>query len=93
MCKPTFSIDVVVHNGKSYVAFVIHVDCQWIPIGNQNPLPDIKFLPMYDEWIFDVLLNNPISAFSLANVIEDFIVFAENGDASTSALVAWFNDP
>jgi len=48
---------------------------------------------MYDEWIFDVLLNNPISAFSLANVIEDFIVFAENGDASTSALVAWFNDP
>lgn len=84
---------VVIKNCEPNIAFVEHIHGQWVPIGNQDPLPDVELLFVYDKRVLDVLLDHPMPAFAFFDVLEDFSVLAEHGDSSASALVAWFYDP
>jgi hypothetical protein len=45
---------------ESDVGLCVHPHGEWIPICNEDPLPQVK-LSVHDyEWVFNVLLHNPL---------------------------------
>lgn len=48
MRKPNFVLRVVVHHGKSDVAFRVDPHSKRIPISHKDPLTDVEF-PLVDD--------------------------------------------
>ena len=84
---------VVVHHGESNVRLRIDPHSERVPIGDQHPLSDIKFLLVDYQWIFNILLNDPISPFRFLNILQNVIIFGQYHNTTASARVSGLNDP
>ena len=45
------------------------------------------------QWIFNILLNDPISPFRFLNILQNVIIFGQNHNSTASARVSGLNDP
>ena len=48
MVFPRFALGVIFGYAESNVTFFVTPDCQGVPIGDQNPLANVKFTLFYN---------------------------------------------
>ena len=74
MSKLDSIFGVIVHQCKPDIIVIIYPDGQWVPVCNENPLADIKLFLVNNQWIFNVLLNDPTTPFRFFDVLQYFVV-------------------
>jgi len=66
---------------------------QRVDTGDDDPLPDIEFLPQNDQRPFNVFLNNPARKVADPDPLHHLFNIRVDFDAATSGLGAGFDDP
>lgn len=74
---------IVFINTKSTVKLSINPDFWRIVILNENPLTNVKFFLVDDQWIFNILLDHILSLFT-QRIVHNVIKFAKALNPSAS---------
>mmetsp|Transcript_54207 Transcript_54207/g.118798 ORF Transcript_54207/g.118798 Transcript_54207/m.118798 type:complete len:208 (+) Transcript_54207:1040-1663(+) len=77
---------------KPEVGLIPSVNCQWVPVHDKDPLADIKFVPMDQLRVLDVLLADPLLLFPRC-LLENPLQVTRKCDAPSAALTSRLHDP
>jgi hypothetical protein len=72
---------VIVIRREPQVALVKVPNLEWLPAGHHHPLSNVELLIQNDEWVLDVLLNDPDLVLCRgSNGIDYVLVLGVDGD-------------
>ena len=86
-------LNIVIYRWETHVALPVYPDRQRVPIGHKHPLTNVKLFAKDEHWIFNILLDDPLSCMDFSDVLHHFFVAAETLNSSTSWFSTWFQDP
>ena len=80
---------------ESDVTLLIAPYCEGVPVGNEDPLPDIKLALFHYKRVLDALLNDPEPSISLQEVDSIYysVICLVNFNSATPATAAGLEKP
>lgn len=93
MCIGIFEIiQVEVLRADSDIVLFVDPHCQRVPVSHNYPLPDVEFLVVDCQWVFNILLGDPLDVLA-QYIVEQLVHLVERSDPPATGQASWFHNP
>lgn len=84
-------LNAVILATRAQVSFLVIIDLKLV--SQEAPDADIELTVFVQQWLFDILLNDPVVLFERKNMVCDLFRVFENFNAAALVQCCWFDHP